>query len=456
MSSPVTKLVAELVTPGEQTPCATLPLSSLDHAMGLRFLVEMIAAYGRHGPEEEPPAKAIKGALSKALVPYYPVAGRLVVTGEGELQVACTGDGVWFVEATSRYSLKDLESASLVLLQKFQDIYSLDEVWIRPYKFASNVERPPKTDDKMQSNVSLIIYRKISITSQKHHRLRLHVSWTQVTQLSCGGFVVGVKFNHMVLDGVGASQLLGAVAEIARGAASPVVDPIWLREAIPSPPRLPRDPPTTTFSFVRSQWEFPLESINKIKEEFRREASQGCTTFDVAAAVLWRSRARAIDLDLRADVHLVFPANVRPFLRQLLPPKGGYYGNCVYCLTVTATSEEITRAPLVEIVRSIRGAKACLPAKLAEWAVGDFKDDPFRVPIGYDALNLSDWRSVGFYEVDYGWGPPHCVAPLNDHAFFAGGIILRRPAPDQGVRFVGQVVSEEHEGVFLEEMEKFS
>ncbi|KAJ8478969.1 hypothetical protein OPV22_022696 [Ensete ventricosum] len=414
MSSPVTKLAAELVTPGEQTPCATLPLSSLDHAMGLRFLVEMIAAYGRHGPEEEPPAKAIKGALSKALVPYYPVAGRLVVTGEGELQVACTGDGVWFVEATSRYSLKDLEFPLAIPKEEL-------------------LPCPPPSLNQQQMILML-----------------------QVTQLSCGGFVVGVKFNHMVLDGVGASQLLGAVAEIARGAASPVVDPIWLREAIPSPPRLPRDPPTTTFSFVRSQWEFPLESINKIKEEFRREASQGCTTFDVAAAVLWRSRARAIDLDLRADVHLVFPANVRPFLRQLLPPKGGYYGNCVYCLTVTATSEEITRAPLVEIVRSIRGAKACLPAKLAEWAVGDFKDDPFRVPIGYDALNLSDWRSVGFYEVDYGWGPPHCVAPLNDHAFFAGGIILRRPAPDQGVRFVGQVVSEEHEGVFLEEMEKFS
>ncbi|CAL9770507.1 unnamed protein product [Musa acuminata subsp. burmannicoides] len=418
MSSPVTKLAAELVTPGEQTPCATLPLSSLDHAMGLRFLVEMIAAYGRHGPEEEPPAKAIKGALSKALVPYYPVAGRLVVTGEGELQVACTGDGVWFVEATSRYSLSDLKDLEFPLAIPKEELLPC----------------PPPSINQRQMILML-----------------------QVTQLRCGGFVVGVKFNHMVLDGVGAGQLLGAIAEIARGAACPAVDPIWLREAIPSPPRLPRDPPTTTFSFVRSQWEFPLESINKFKEEFMRETSHRCTTFDVAAAVLWRSRARAINLDLRADVHLVFPANVRPFLRQLLPPEGGYYGNCVYCLTVTATSEEITRAPLVEIVRLIREAKASLPVKLAEWAVGDFKDDPFRVPIGYDALNLSDWRSVGFYEVDYGWGPPHCVAALNDHAVFAGGIILRRPAPNQGgVRFVGQVVSEEHEGVFLEEMEKFT
>lgn len=114
MRSMVTTLAAELVTPSEATPSATLPLSSVDHAMGLRFMVEMITVYARGGGAE--PAKVIRDALSKALVPYYPVAGRLVTSGDGLAEVACTGDGVWFVEAaTSHYGIGDLEDLQLPL-----------------------------------------------------------------------------------------------------------------------------------------------------------------------------------------------------------------------------------------------------------------------------------------------------------------------------------------------------
>lgn len=54
------------------------------------------------------PAKAIRGALSRALVPYHPVAGRIVASDKGEAEVACTASGVWFVEASADCTLEDV------------------------------------------------------------------------------------------------------------------------------------------------------------------------------------------------------------------------------------------------------------------------------------------------------------------------------------------------------------
>ncbi|XP_074560963.1 myricetin 3-O-glucosyl 1,2-rhamnoside 6'-O-caffeoyltransferase AT2-like, partial [Curcuma longa] len=106
MASWVTKVAEELVAPCEPTPCTTLPLSSIDHALGLAFMVELISVYPNNNREHHrpsvslQPAKVIREALAKALVPYYPVAGRLVSSSAGGLvEVACNGEGVWFVEA---------------------------------------------------------------------------------------------------------------------------------------------------------------------------------------------------------------------------------------------------------------------------------------------------------------------------------------------------------------------
>lgn len=105
MGFSVTKLAQALVPPYEATPTGSLPLSSMDrNPRGLRYLYDSIHVFG-HGDE---PAKVIREALSKALVPYYPVAGRIVDSHQGEPEVACTGDGVWFVEASADCNLGDV------------------------------------------------------------------------------------------------------------------------------------------------------------------------------------------------------------------------------------------------------------------------------------------------------------------------------------------------------------
>ena len=52
----------------------------------------------------------------------------------------------------------------------------------------------------------------------------------QVTRLACGGFILAVRLNHTMADAQGATQFLGAVAELARGALAPFPPPVWKRE----------------------------------------------------------------------------------------------------------------------------------------------------------------------------------------------------------------------------------
>ncbi|VAH41087.1 unnamed protein product [Triticum turgidum subsp. durum] len=59
------------------------------------------------------PAETIKKALSRALVPYHPMAGRLVAGADDDayLSIACTGEGVPFVAASASCALEEAMTA---------------------------------------------------------------------------------------------------------------------------------------------------------------------------------------------------------------------------------------------------------------------------------------------------------------------------------------------------------
>ncbi|MED6121818.1 hypothetical protein PIB30_033634 [Stylosanthes scabra] len=416
-SMSVTRTKQSLVKPAEETPLTTLDLSMIDKIPVLRCDARTLHVF-RHGPEA---ASVIREALSRALVPYYPLAGRLVTHKSSEagcLQVQCSGDGVWFVEASADCTLQSVHF--------FDDIHSIPYHDLLPPDILETQGIDPLV--KMQ-----------------------------VTQFACGGFVIGLVFCHTVCDGLGAAQFLNAVGELARGLHKPVIEPIWHRNFAPSPlpvpslslPKLP--PPMPSYKLEHANIDIPMHGINNLKQEFQRLTGLACSSFEIVAAGLWRSRARAIDFEASADLKLVFFANCRQILEPPLP--AGFYGNCFFPVTITASC--VREASIFDVVKMIQDAKTKLPSEFGRYLKGSGSDDPFAPPLSYGTLFISEWGRLGFNNVDYGWGPPVHVVPIQGSSIIPVGIVGYMPLtllPKKGIRLMTWCVEQDHRHAFLHQM----
>ncbi|XP_010240692.1 acyl transferase 15 [Brachypodium distachyon] len=238
---------------------STIDLSSFDRCFA-PFPVTLLLVFDR--PIKDP-VESIKKAVSQALGVghYHPMAGRLTADGCG---IACTGEGVSFVGA----------SASCVL----DDYFSL----------------------KAASMADLAVGYPADLCRPVVDPLVL----MQVTEFSCGGFVVGVTWNHVMADGAGMAQFLRAVGEFARGVSSPPsVVPVR------SSSLLPCLPPSTVAArrammgvsaskeMASLDITIPWSLIARVRAEWKHghgDEEQPCTVFEAVTALLWRSRTRAI------------------------------------------------------------------------------------------------------------------------------------------------------------------
>ncbi|PAN23474.1 hypothetical protein GQ55_4G095700 [Panicum hallii var. hallii] len=411
----VTRVAQRVVAPSAPTPRGELPLSWLDRYPTQRALIESLHVFkGRAGADAEVPARAIERALATALVSYYPIAGRLAVSGEGDLVVDCTGEGVWFIEATASCTLEDVDYLEYPLM------VPKDELLPHPTY--------PASDPLPEDSLILLV---------------------QVTQFACGGFVVGFRFSHAVADGPGAAQFMSAVGDVARGHAAPLVSPAWAREAIPSPPGAAVGPlPAPTE--LRLQYlamDISAGYIEHFKARFLERTGHRCSAFEVLIAKAWQSRTRAAGFAPGTPVHVCFAMNARPALAALrgraLPD--GFYGNCYYIMRVSADAGAVAGAPVHDVVRLIRESKRRLPGELAQWIAGggggEGAGDPYRITSDYRTLLVSDWSRLGFAEVDYGWGCPAHVVPLTNLDYIATCILVRPPARKPGARLITQCVA---------------
>ncbi|KAL9243573.1 hypothetical protein vseg_017445 [Gypsophila vaccaria] len=383
----VTRQTPELIRPTKATPYEYKQLSDVDSVKSLRFHAPIIEFYKKNHNIDScffnglDPCMVIKDAIAKALVAYYPLAGRLRETPEGTpLVVECTGEGVLFIDARVDATLDDF-----------------GRVFHRSFPCPENFLCDIHGFNGMFDCPLLLI---------------------QVTRLKCGGFIFALQINHTICDGVGLGKFLNAVSELARGAQHLSVLPVWDRHLLRAPnavqARLESVEQRSSKGAI-----FPLEDMvhkvflfgpteianlhKRVQASSQKNATTTPTTsFELITSHLWQSYAMAMYNDPKETTQLWFPVNIRSIHKPPLPT--GYYGNALAFPMAQASVGELFDKPIRRVLELVKEAKQRVTQKYVKTFISNV--DGGGVVPRCDSLIVSDHRRLEFSCLDFGWGPP--------------------------------------------------
>ncbi|PIA34355.1 hypothetical protein AQUCO_03800153v1 [Aquilegia coerulea] len=382
-----------IVQPFEETPKLTLWTSNVDQLFKVH--IPSVYFFKPNGSSNFFNADLLKGALSKVLVPFYPVAGRLKKDKNGRLEIECNGEGALFVEAYTKSNLADLGDfePSMELMQliprlgKGQDIYSSPFVLL------------------------------------------------QVTYFNCGGVSLGVAAQHTVVDGIAGTQFINSWARVARGLdvkIPPSIDRTLLHARQPPTPSFPHtehQPPPTVLKTSNQKMEtqtsltavatFKItgDQINTLKSKCNNELDPiKFSSYEVLAGHVWRcaSKARNLENDQETSVSILVDGRTR--LNPPLPFE--YLGNAIFHVTPRTTSGDIVSKPLFHAVRIVHDTLALADDKYLRSALDYLEMQPdlsslVRGPhtFGCPNLGFTSWCRLPLYDADFGWGKPVYMGP---------------------------------------------
>ncbi|KAM7486632.1 hypothetical protein LguiA_002641 [Lonicera macranthoides] len=369
----------ELIAPSKPTPHEFKLLSDIDDQQSVRFQVPVIQFYPSNRENvNSDPVKVIRDALAEALVFYYPFAGRLREVSGGKLVVDCTGEGVLFIEADADVRMEQFGEA---LHPPFPCVEEL-------------LYNVPGSDAILNSPLLLI----------------------QVTRLLCGGFVFALRLNHTMTDGPGLVQFMMAIGEIARGARTLSVQPVWQRELLSA-----RDPPHVTCTHHEydevadtkdtiasllvdvdhRSFTFGPTELLALRKLVPKHLSK-CSTFDLLNACLWRCRTIALQLDPDEEVRFLCLVNARGRLDMSLPT--GYYGNAFVFPAAISTVKKLSQNSLGYALELVMKAKSSVTTEYVR-SVADLMVTRGRPPLqAAGSWLISDNTRIRYTDVDFGWG----------------------------------------------------
>ncbi|XP_027341329.1 spermidine hydroxycinnamoyl transferase-like [Abrus precatorius] len=392
------------IIPNEPTPNGRLWLSDYDHYTrpGHTPLIYIYRAKHIHKNAIE----RMRSSLSKILVHYYPIAGRLSLTQSGRIELDCNTKGVTLLEAESTKSFDEYGDFSPSM----------------PIK-----ELVP-TIDYTQPIESLPL-------------LFIQVTRFQGDQ----GLAIGLAVSHPVGDGITWIHFLNSWAKVAKGdTLEPHEMPFLDRKILKfphqtSPPHFDHPELKTlplllgkydsideqkkkTSSILLKLTSNQVEILKKMANDgSMKEGSRPYSRYEAIVAHIWRCASKARELDENQPTIVRFNVNFRNIINPPLPRN--YFGN-VLAPTVTPTCYvgDIISNPLSYAAQKIREATELLTNEYIRSQmsviVGEEKLDCIKAlflgqgehgnaPFGGNPnLHITSWMSMEMYEADFGWGKP--------------------------------------------------
>ncbi|KAL1563846.1 shikimate O-hydroxycinnamoyltransferase [Salvia divinorum] len=376
-----------LVRPSEATPAVSLWSSSVDLVVP-NFHTPSVYFYR---PTAAVDTAAMMVALGRALVPFYPMAGRLKIDEDGRIEIDCNAEGVLFVEAESDGALDDYgDFAPTLELRRL----------IPPVDYSQGISTFP-----------LVVL--------------------QVTFFKCGGVSLGVGIQHRVADGFSGLHFINTWSDMARGldmTLPPFIDRTLLMRRNPPRPQFNhieyQAPPTMKMTTsngmnetVVSIFKLTRQLLNALKAKTKEEGDiVTYSSYELLSAHIWRCacKARALPQDQLTKLYTAVEGRSR--LQPPLPH--GYFGNVIFTATPMALAGDLEYKPLCFGTSKIHNALARMDNDYLRSALDylELQSDltPLvRGPHTYCCPNLgiTSWVRLPVHDADFGWGRPIFMGP---------------------------------------------
>ncbi|CAO2193510.1 unnamed protein product [Urochloa humidicola] len=368
---------SSFVAPSEPTPRKGLWLSSLDLLMAKRGHTPTFYLFHHNDAASDFfDVARLKAAMVKALVPFYPLAGRLGVDGSGRMEIDCNGEGALFVVART------------------------DDITIEEIK-----------DVKPSPELRRQLVPRIEPSSV--------VTAVQVTFFKCGGVALGAALHHVSVDAMSAFHFFHTWSAFSRegdrvAVELPCHDRTLLRARSPPiihPDALSMFLPKLAFSDPSGPITTQVFSISKDQVTSLKRRCSGASTFCAVSALLWRCVCAARRLPPDVEARLTISADIR---RRVMPPLPKcYFGNALVRVGLAATVRDVTASEALASVAGRIGG-----------TVGRIDDEMVRSAIDYfqavetsghwaatgtrpeTELHVTSWLGMPIYDTDFGWGKP--------------------------------------------------
>lgn len=417
-----------MVTPAEPAWTGILPLSEWDqtavitHVSTIYFYKPSDDWLGRNDAMLD----RIKESLSRVLVHFYPVAGRIRRLPKGRLELDCNALGVELIEAESDAQLAD-----------FGDFSSSTKLF--------------------KNLIPRVDYEK------PFHELPLLV--LQVTSFRCGGMSLGSMLSHAATDGQSSLHFFAEWGRLARGeplGAAPYLDRRILRAGEPpsGPPRFDHtefsQPPLSITNNAKEEPKKPttiallkldtdqVECLKRAANKGHESGKKPYSRYEVVTAHIWRSACKARGHDSEQLTTLGVAVDMRNRMNPPLPDK--YFGNAILDVVVSGKSGELINAPLSYLCGKIREAIEKVNDEYVWSAVDYFKnqedlsmfqdlhapESPAGASYGYPNVGVISWLSLPIYGLDFGWGKEIYMGP-GTHDFDGDSLMLPGPNSDGSV-----------------------